>query len=120
MNDTKPQPVKLDVALLGNGITKVSLSGRLDIEGAINISGEFNKLLNEKKNVLVDLAEVTFIASAGVHMLVTAATATIRNGGKMVLLNPQPNVEQVLRTTRVDTMMPIIHDSTAIATVFGA
>ena len=112
--------MKLDVAVTENGITKVSLSGRLDIQGALNIDGEFNKIAKENRNVLVDLSEVTFIASLGVHTLVAGATATINNGGKMVLLNPQPNVEQVLRTTRVDTIMPIIDDSTAIATVFGA
>ncbi len=31
--------MNLDVAELGNGITKITLSGRLDIEGALNVSG---------------------------------------------------------------------------------
>jgi len=111
--------MKLDVAAIGNGITKVSLSGRLDIEGAVNIDDEFNEIAKENKNILVDLSEVTFIASLGVHMLVAGVTATINNGGKMVLLNPQPNVEKVLRTCRVDIMMPIAHDVTAVAAIFG-
>ena len=42
------------------------------------------------------------------------------NGGKMVLLKPQPNVEKVLRTSHVDTVMPIIQDETDLAKVFGA
>ena len=111
--------MKLDVAVMENGITKVSLSGRFDIQGALNIDGEFNKIAKENKNILVDLSEVTFIASLGVHTLVTGAAATINNGGKMVLLNPQPNVEKVLSTCRVDTMMPITHDVTAVAAIFG-
>ena len=112
--------MKLDVADMENGITKISLSGRLDVEGALKIDNEFTEITKLKKNVLVDLSEVPFIASLGIRTLVIGAKATSNNGGKMVLLNPQPNVEQVLRTTRVDTIMPIIHDSTAIATVFGA
>ena len=111
--------MKLDVAVMENGITKVSLSGRLDIQGALNIDGEFNKIAKENKNILVDLSEVTFIASLGVHTLVAGATATINNGGKMVLLNPQPNVEKILSMCRVDTMMPITHDVTAVAAIFG-
>ena len=111
--------MKLDVADMENGITKISLSGRLDVEGALKIDNEFTEITKLKKNVLVDLSEVPFIASLGIRTLVIGAKATSNNGGKMVLLNPQPNVEQVLRTTRVDTIMPIIHDSTAIATVFG-
>jgi anti-anti-sigma regulatory factor len=51
--------MKLDVAVMENGITKVSLSGRLDIQGALNIDGEFNKIAKENKNILVDLSEVT-------------------------------------------------------------
>ena len=112
--------MKLDVADMENGITKISLSGRLDVEGALKIDNEFTEITKVKKNVLVDLSEVPFIASLGIRTLVIGAKATSNNGGKMVLLNPQPNVEQVLRTTRVDTIMPIIRDSTAIATVFGA
>ena len=111
--------MQLDVAAMEHGITKVSLSGRLDIEGALKIDGQFKKIAEENKNVLVDLSEVTFIASLGVHTLMKGATATVKNGGKMVLLNPHPNVEKVLRTCRVDTMMPITHDLTAVPAIFG-
>jgi anti-anti-sigma factor len=107
------------VVLLESGITKVFLSGRFGIDGAFNIAGEFNKIAEENRNVLVDLSEVTFIASAGVHALITGAIATIKNGGKLVLLNPQPNVEKVLRSCGVDTIMPITHGMAAVAGIFG-
>ena len=112
--------MNLDVVELENGITKVILSGRLDIEGALKIDNNFNALAEKKKKVLVDLSGVTFIASLGIRTLITGAKATANNGGKMVLLNPQPNVEGVLRTSRVDTVIPITHDSTTIEAVFGA
>jgi anti-anti-sigma factor len=112
--------MKLDVATVENGITKVSLSGRLDIDGALKIDSEFNKIAEEAKNVLVDLSGVTFLASLGIRTLITGAKAAANNGGKMVLLNPHPIVEKVLRTSRVDTVIPIIHDLAAIKTVFVA
>src|SRR5262245_30653447 len=112
--------MNLEVNELENGITKISLSGRLDIEGALKIDSEFNKAIEGKKNVLVDLSEVTFLASLGIRTLITGAKAAANNGGKMVLLTPQPNVERVLRTSRVDTVMPIVNDVTTIETVFGA
>ena len=111
--------MQLNVAAMANGITKVSLSGRLDIEGALKIDTQFNKIAEENKNVLVDLSWVTFIASLGVHTLLNGAKATVKNGGKMVLLKPQANVERVLRTSRVDTMMLITHDLMGIAAIFG-
>ena len=112
--------MKLDVAAMENGITKVSLSGRLDLEGALKIDDEFKKIAEEKKKIVVDLSEVTFIASLGSRTLFIGAKATTNNGGKMVLLNPQPNVEKVLRISNVDTVMPIIHDLKAVAAVFDA
>ena len=112
--------MNLEVAELENGITKVTLSGRLDIEGALKIDSEFNAIAEEKKKVVVDLSDVTFIASLGIRTLIIGAKAAANNGGKIVLLDPQPNVEKVLRTSRVDTVIPIAHDPTTIEMVFGA
>jgi anti-anti-sigma factor len=120
LSGTVEGPMNLNVTELENGITKVTLSGRLDIEGALKIDNEFNQVAEENRNVLVDLSDVTFIASLGIRTLITGAKATANNGGKLVLLSPQPNVEKVLRTSRVDTVIPIIDDSTAVGTVFGA
>src|SRR5262249_50666867 len=99
----------LEVADLENGITKVTLSGRLDVEGALKVDSDFNAIAEQKKRVLVDLSDVTFIASLGIRTLITGAKATTSNGGKTVLLDPQPNVEKILRTSRVDTVIPITH-----------
>jgi anti-anti-sigma factor len=112
--------MNLDVATMENGITKVSLSGRLDVEGALKIDSEFNKISEENKYVLVDLSKVTFLASLGIRTLIIGAKTMAANGGKMVLLKPQLNVEKVLRTSHVDTVMPIIQDETDLAIVFGA
>jgi len=111
--------MNLVVSELANGVTKVSLEGRLDVDGALKIDSEFNKIAEENKNVLVDLANVTFIASLGIRTLITGAKATANNGGKLVLLNPQSNVEKVLRTSHIDTVLPIISDATDLEAVFG-
>lgn len=112
--------MKLDVVDLEDGITKISLSGRLDIEGTLKVDGEFNAITEEKRNVVVDLSEVSFLASLGIRTLIIGAKATANKGGKLVLLNPQPNVEKVLRISNVDTVMPIIRDMNGITTIFGA
>src|SRR5215467_733290 len=112
-------PMNLVVRELDNGITKVTLEGRLDIDGALKIDSEFTKIAGERKNLLVDLSNVPFIASLGIRTLITGAKATANNGGKLVLLNPRSNVERVLRRSHVDTVMPIIRDSIDLEAVFG-
>jgi anti-anti-sigma factor len=64
------------------------------------------------------MSEVSFLASLGIRTLITAAKTVSNNGGKLVLLSPQPNVERVLRESRIDTVLPIIEDSAAIDRVF--
>ena len=52
--------MNLEVTELENGITKVTLSGRLDVEGALKIDSQFNDIAKEKKKVVVDLSEVAW------------------------------------------------------------
>ena len=110
--------MELSTTTLENGITKVSLSGRLDVDGALKIDSDFNKIAEANKNLLVDMSDVSFLASLGMRTLITAAKAISNNGGKLVLLSPQANVEKVLRESRVDTVLPIIKNLALVDTVF--
>ena len=110
--------MELGTTTLENGITKVSLSGRLDVDGALKIDSDFNKIAEANKNLLVDMSDVSFLASLGMRTLITAAKTISNNGGKLVLLSPQANVEKVLRESRVDTVLPIINDLALVDTVF--
>ena len=91
----------------GNGITLVELSGRMDVAGALLADPAFVEVARDNTNVIVDLSKVDFLASLGIRTLVSASkTLRAKNGG-MVLLTPQPNVEQVLRSSGIDTIIPI-------------
>jgi anti-anti-sigma factor len=98
---------------LPDGITKVILDGRLDIEGAAAIDLRMNVVAGSKKAVLVDMGQVSFLGSMGLRALVAPARAIKSRGGKVVLLNPNENVEKVLKTSGVDSLIPIYHDLTA-------
>jgi anti-anti-sigma factor len=95
---------------LAGGITKVVLDGRLDIEGAAGVDLEMNIISGSKKAVLVDLQGVSFLASMGLRALLIPARNIKRRGGKIVLFGPNAMVEKVLKTSGVDTMIPIYHD----------
>ena len=61
----------------------------------------------QRKALIVDLSEVSFIASMGMRLLLIAGKTIAARGGKMVLLAPTPEVESVLRTARIDGVIPI-------------
>ena len=95
---------------LPGGITKVNLDGSLDIAGAAAIDLRMNVLAGASKSMMVDLQKVTFIGSMGLRALIAPARAMLSRGGKMVLFGPNEMVEQVLKTSGIDTMIPIHHD----------
>ncbi|MCW8308633.1 STAS domain-containing protein [Acidiphilium sp. PA] len=103
---------------LAGNITKVVLSGRIDIAGASAIDMPMSLVGGSKKAVIVDLAGVEFMASLGLRSVVLSGKTVLGKGGKYVLLAPRPAVEEVITTSGVDELFPIFHDeASAIAAV---
>ena len=95
----------------GPEFTHIALSGRVDLKDIGNLDWEFTRqTVTRKKPVLVDMSDVDFLASIGLRMLVKVAKALGKNNAKVVLLNPQPDVEGVLKTSGFDKIMPIEHN----------
>ncbi len=91
---------------LADGLRKIDLTGRLDIEGADAIGLRFTALTSTQQTfVIVDLAGVEFLASVGIATLVRSAKAARLRMGNLVLLSPRPNVAQVLASTRIDQVL---------------
>ena len=55
-------------------------------------------------------SDATFVASIGIRTLVIGAKIVQRRGGKLLLLSPQADVEQVLKTIGVTDLLPIMRD----------
>lgn len=103
--------MKLEVIELENGIKQIKLNGRLDIPGTNEIENSFTAHAASKKQVvLVDMAEVEFITSYGVRILVSNAKSLARRGGKMVLYKPNPSVKEVLVMAGIGDIIPIYDD----------
>lgn len=92
------------------GIVKIALDGRMDIEGSAAVDLRLNVIAGSAKRVLVDLAGVTFLGSMGLRSIVLPAQAVKRRGGKFVLLNPIPMVEEVLNGANIPAIIPVHHD----------
>jgi anti-anti-sigma factor len=102
--------MQLTVIREDDSITHVSILGRLDIEGVNAIADKFAfATAARRRATLVDVSQVTFIASLGMGMLVSVAKALQRNGTKMVLLAPTAMVQQALDAAGIDNVIPIAH-----------
>jgi anti-anti-sigma factor len=107
----------LEVREQTESLTHVALSGQLTVLGVERLSGPVHhNIIDRKVNAVIDLAEVSFIASAGISLLLTCRKQLGRHGAKVVLLSPTPDVERTLRAARMDKLFPITHsleDATA-------
>ena len=92
---------------LAGGIVKVVLDGRLDIEGALTLDTKMAAIAENRNAVLMDLQRVSFIASMGLRSLVIPARNIKSRGGKVVIFGPNELVEKVLKTSGIDTVIPI-------------
>jgi anti-anti-sigma factor len=112
--------MEMTIETLSDGVTKVNLVGRLDIAAALKIDMQFNIVSGSKRKVIVDIEHVSFLASIGIRTIVTGAKTAKSKGGQMVLLKPMPDVEKVLITSGIDTIIPILHDlDSAVRAVSG-
>ena len=86
----------------------------LHVEGKIlgNASDVFRKEMEEqlqtgRDKLVVDLMNVPLIDSSALGAIVITLKSCQRAGGKLVLLNPQHAVREVLEVTKLDTGIDI-------------
>ena len=100
--------MELQYSELENNIRLIKLSGRLDIIGTGEIETKFMGCsAGDRVRVIVDLSEVDFLASIGIRLLVLTAKSVTSRGGKMVLLTPITEVQDVLEITGIPAIIPI-------------
>jgi len=110
--------MKVSTEELDGGITRVVLDGRLDIQGAAAVDLQMNVIAGSCKYLLLDLEHLTFLGSMGLRSILIPAQAVRRRGGKVVLFAPVQMVEDVLKASNIDTLIPIHHDLDSALAVF--
>ena len=110
----------MQVDKLDGNIAKINLVGKLDIAGAQKIDLQFSAIAGGQMKLIVDLTDVSFLASMGIRTLIITAKRMKSKGGHMVIMNPNPDVEKVLVSSGTDTLIPIVHDLAAATAAVSA
>ena len=72
---------------------------------------ELERVFQQKDTkVLIDLGRVTRIDSAGLGQLISCYSHAVRNQGILKLLNPAPEVQRLLRLTKIDSVVETYYD----------
>jgi anti-anti-sigma factor len=106
--------MKLEARETNGEFTCLSLCGRLDLEGTEAIQTEFSAVTSAaSRPVVVDMSDVSFLASLGMRMLVSTAKALRRKGLALVLLAPNEVVRDALEVTGLSQLLPVAESETA-------
>jgi anti-sigma B factor antagonist len=103
-----------------DSVTVVDISGRITLgEGCAQLRELIrNEVAKGHKNVLLNLADVTYIDSSGIGELVSAFTAVSNQGGQLKLLNLTKKVHDLLQITKLYTVFDVHDDETKAITSF--
>ena len=87
-------------------VTVLDLSGRITLgEDGTLLKDKLQSLLHQgKKKLLLNLAQVSYVDSAGLGALVSAYTTVTREGGSLKLLNVTKKLQDLLSITKLLTV----------------
>lgn len=100
----------------------VDLNGRITLgENTGILRDELRSLLAQgTKNILLNMAAVSYVDSAGLGELVGAYTTATNQGGSVKLLHLQGKMKDLMQITKLHTVFPAFdNEQTAVAS-FGA
>ena len=92
-----------------DGTQRVWLGGRLDTHSYAELDGQLAPLLEaySVRSLVLDLTDLEYISSAGVRSILKARKALAHRKGKVLVANPQPQIQKVFDVVKAVPMNEI-------------
>jgi anti-anti-sigma factor len=89
--------LRIDIAPPANGSQRVALGGRLDTHTYAELDEQLAPVLANPAitSLVLDLAGLDYISSAGIRSVFKARKALSTRAGKVLVVNPQPQIQKV-------------------------
>jgi anti-sigma B factor antagonist len=112
--------LKFEIRQVGD-VAIVDLNGRLTLgEAAGTLRDTIKELIGEdRKNIVLNLAGVSYIDSSGLGEMVGAFATVSNRGGKLKLLNLQKRVHELMQVTKLMTIFEAYEDEGQAVRSFG-
>jgi anti-sigma B factor antagonist len=104
------------------GVVILDLNGRITIgEASVTTRDAVREEINKgRKRILLNLAEITYIDSAGLGELTSAYTTVKNNEGDLKLLNLTKKVQDLMQITKLCTVFDVYDDEVTALAAFGS
>lgn len=101
-----------------SGRVVIALTGEIDMENAPQVRRALLDNMKQKRDILVDLSQVTYIDSSGIASLIEGLQAARKQKNDLALVSVSQRARRVLELARLDKVFAIHPDlATALAAV---
>lgn len=113
--------MQIDERTIGD-VLILDIKGRITLgEGDELLKDKVNSLLNQgNKKIVLNLAEVPYVDSAGLGEIVRTYTTVSRQGGSLKLLNLTKRITDLLAITKLLTVFEVYESETDAVQSFSA
>jgi anti-sigma B factor antagonist len=113
--------MKLSTRKVG-GVVVVDIEGKILLgEGDVDIKQTVDGLLKQgQKNVLLNMAKVPYVDSAGLGAIIRCFTAIRKSGGNLKLLAPNQRLIDLLNITKLVNVFDWYNDEPSALTSFSS
>ncbi len=103
-------------------VTIVDVAGQIKLgEAAVSLRDTLRDLVSSnRKKLILNLGEVSYIDSSGIGELVAAYTTVRDKGGQLKLLNLTKRVKDVLQITKLYTVFDVYDNEAHVLRSFSA
>ncbi|MCF0196461.1 MAG: STAS domain-containing protein [Bacteroidaceae bacterium] len=92
-----------------NGNAIVNFIGRLDTPSAPQVETEVQQLMDGSiKDVVVNCADLSYISSSGLRILITLNKFFMKNGGSLTISKLSPEIKEVFDMTGFTSIFNIV------------
>jgi len=103
--------VEFDIDCDADGVACIRLAGRMDIEGTQEVELRLvTHTAVDHGRFIIDLADVSFLASMGIRALIVVAKNVRARGGRLALCAPNQQVATTLETAGLPALVPLCTD----------
>lgn len=95
-----------------NGYAVALLSGEIDHHNAKEIREKLDRFIiaNQPKELAIDFADISFMDSSGVGLIMGRYKLISECGGRLVVKNPRQYIKRVFKISGIERIVRIIND----------
>jgi anti-anti-sigma factor len=107
----QPEDLVVEIRRLGTSV-EITISGELDIASAPAVRRQLAHLLRDRPDIaVVDLRNVGFIDSSGIHALLASRSHAIAAGTRLVVIRPTGPADRAFTLSGLDDFFPQMEQS---------